>query len=92
MVYDALISSTETIVTFSAETMVTSNTGFDTVNLQRPTSKPPAAAAARCRAGFRAAEQGLTLVHFSAQPEPFLALNTSPRRLNTPSTPASNDP
>jgi hypothetical protein len=34
--------------------------------------------------------QGLTLVHFSAQPEPFLALNTSPKRLNTPSIPALN--
>jgi len=36
--------------------------------------------------------QGLTLVHFSAQLEPFLTLNTSPERLNTPSTPALNTP
>jgi len=36
--------------------------------------------------------QGLTLVHFSAQPEPFLTLNTSPKRLNTPSTPALDNP
>ena len=34
--------------------------------------------------------QGLTLVHFSAQPEPFLTLNTSPKRQNTPSNPAFN--
>jgi len=32
--------------------------------------------------------QGLTLVRFSAQPEPFMTLNTSPKRLNTPSAPA----
>ena len=31
---------------------------------------------------------GLPLFHFSAQPEPFPTLNTSPERLNTPSTPA----
>jgi len=31
-------------------------------------------------------KQGLTLVHFSALPEP-LTLYTSPKRLNTPSTP-----
>jgi len=36
--------------------------------------------------------QGLTLVHFSAQPEPFLTFNTSPKPLNTPSTPALNTP
>jgi len=36
--------------------------------------------------------QGLTLVHFSAQAEPFLTLNTSPNRLNTLSTPALNTP
>ena len=36
--------------------------------------------------------QGLTLVHFSAQPEPFLTLNTSSKRLNTPSTPAFHTP
>ena len=36
--------------------------------------------------------QGLTLVHFSAQPEPFLSFKTSPKRLNTPSTPAINAP
>jgi len=36
--------------------------------------------------------QGLTLVHLSTHPEPFLPLNTSPERLNTPSTPASNTP
>ena len=34
--------------------------------------------------------QGLTLVHFSAQPKPFLILKTSQKRLNTPSTPAMN--
>ena len=39
-----------------------------------------------------AAVQGLTLLHFSAQPEPFLALKTSPQRLNTPSSPAINTP
>jgi len=33
--------------------------------------------------------QGLTLVHFSAQPEPFPTLNTSPKRLKTPSTPST---
>jgi len=36
--------------------------------------------------------QGLTLVHFSAQPEPFLTFNTSPKRLKNPSTPALNSP
>jgi len=36
--------------------------------------------------------QGLTLVHFSAQPEPFPTLKKSPRRLNTTSTPATNTP
>ena len=35
-----------------------------------------------------AAGRGLTLVHFSAQPEPNLTLNTSPKRLNVPPTPA----
>jgi len=35
---------------------------------------------------------GTTLVHFSAQPESFLTLNTSPKRVNTPSTPASTTP
>ena len=34
----------------------------------------------------RRMRQGLTLVHFSAQPEPFLTLKTSPEPLNTPST------
>jgi len=29
--------------------------------------------------------QGLTLVHFAAQPEPFLTLKISPKRLGTPS-------
>jgi hypothetical protein len=29
-------------------------------------------------------DQGLTLVHFSAQREPFLTLNTSPKRLKHP--------
>jgi len=33
------------------------------------------------------AGQGLTLIHFSAQPAPFLTLNTSPKPLKTPSTP-----
>jgi len=37
-----------------------------------------------------AKRQGLTLVHFSAPPEPFLTLRTSPKRLNTPSTTAIN--
>jgi len=36
--------------------------------------------------------QGLTLVHFSAQPKPFLTLNTSPERLNTPFSSAFNTP
>jgi len=36
--------------------------------------------------------QGLTLVHFSAQSEPFLTLNTSPKRLSTPSTTALHTP
>ena len=36
--------------------------------------------------------QGLTLIHLLAQPEPFLTLNTSPKRLNTPSTPALDTP
>jgi len=40
----------------------------------------------------KAIRQGLTLVHYSAQLEPFLTLNTSPKRLNTPSTPALNTP
>jgi hypothetical protein len=35
-------------------------------------------------------QQWLTVVHFSAQPEPFLTLNTSSKRLSTPSTPALN--
>jgi len=35
---------------------------------------------------------GITLVHFSAQPEPLLTLNTSPQRLNTPCIPALNTP
>ena len=39
----------------------------------------------------RGGGQGLTLVHCSAQPEPFLTLNTSPKRLNTPSNPALNN-
>jgi len=38
----------------------------------------------------RRLRQGLSLVHFSAQPEPFLTLNASLKRLNTPSTPAFN--
>jgi len=41
---------------------------------------------------FGGPRQGLTLVHFSAQPEPFLTLNTSPKRVNTPSIPALNTP
>ena len=32
-------------------------------------------------------KQGLTLVHFSAQPAPFVSLKTTHKRLNTPSTP-----
>ena len=32
-----------------------------------------------------AASQGLTLVHFSVKPEPFLTLKTSPTAQNTPS-------
>ena len=36
--------------------------------------------------------QGLTLVHFSAEPEPFLSLKTSPKALSTPSTLAINTP
>jgi hypothetical protein len=36
--------------------------------------------------------QGLTLLHFSAQPERFLTLKTSPRRLSTPSTPVISTP
>ena len=43
----------------------------------------------RSMCGFR---QGLTLVHFSAHPEPSLTLNTSPKRLNNPSSPALNSP
>jgi hypothetical protein len=39
-----------------------------------------------------ASAQGLTLVDFSAQPEPFLTLNTSPKRLNITSDPALNTP
>jgi len=35
---------------------------------------------------------GAYLVHFLAEPEPFLTLNTSPKRLNTPSTPALSTP
>ena len=36
--------------------------------------------------------QELTLVHFSAQPEPFLTLQPSPKRPTTSSTPAINTP
>ena len=36
--------------------------------------------------------QGLTLVHFTAQPEPFVTLNISPKRQNTPSTTAIHTP
>jgi len=32
--------------------------------------------------GLAATAQGLTLVHFSAQPEPFMLLKTSPKRLS----------
>ena len=41
-----------------------------------------------CVMASAAAGQGLTLVHFSAQPERFLTLETSLKRLNTPSIPA----
>ena len=34
--------------------------------------------------------QGLTLVHFSAESEPYLTLETTPERLKTPSNPAMN--
>jgi len=37
-------------------------------------------------------QQGLTLVHFSAQPEPFLTLKPSPQRLITPSIPRHQHP
>jgi hypothetical protein len=37
-------------------------------------------------------DQGVTLVHFSAQPESFLTLNTSLKRLNIPSIPPLNTP
>ena len=47
------------------------------------------AAASACAA---AAIQGLTLFYFSAPPDSFLALNKSPKRLNTPSEPALNSP
>jgi len=36
--------------------------------------------------------QGLTLVHLSAQLEPFLTLNTSPKRLRPPPAPPSTLP
>jgi hypothetical protein len=36
----------------------------------------------------RAGHQGFTLFHFSAQPEPFLTLNTCSKRLNDLSHPA----
>ena len=36
--------------------------------------------------------QGLTLVHISAQPEPFVTLRTSPKRLKTPTTHAIHTP
>jgi len=49
----------------------------------------PSHAASACAL---AVKQGLTLVHFSAQPQPFLTLKTSPTALNTPSTPAINIP
>jgi hypothetical protein len=39
-----------------------------------------------------AGQQGLTLVYFSAQPEPFLTLNKFPKRIHTPSEPALNTP
>jgi hypothetical protein len=39
-----------------------------------------------------AKRQGLTLVRFTAQPEPFLTLHTSLKRVNTPSDPALNSP
>jgi len=36
--------------------------------------------------------RGLHSSHFSAEPEPFLTLKTSPKRLNNPSTPAISIP
>jgi hypothetical protein len=36
--------------------------------------------------------QGLTLVHFSAQPEPFLTLKYPLNAYTPPPTPAINDP
>jgi hypothetical protein len=73
-----------------------------------PAAAPPAAAgplspsSSRCAAPRSAASasarlrsaacQGLTRAHFSAQPEPFPTLKTSPKRLNTPSIHAINTP
>ena len=39
---------------------------------------------------MRARVQGLSLVHFSAQHQPFLTLKAFPKSLNTPSNPAIN--
>jgi hypothetical protein len=39
-----------------------------------------------------AEEQGLTLVHFAAQPESFRALKTPPERVIIPAIPAINNP
>ena len=53
---------------------------------------PAAAPCAGMPVCFLHVRQGLTLVHFSAQPEPFLTLKISPKRIITPSTPAINNP
>ena len=65
--------------------------GFDRVNLHRPTrvryTAPTMSAKARTTATTAAWFQGLTLVHFSAQPEPFLTTNTPYTPHDTPLTP-----
>jgi len=57
-----------------AEAVGAFNTGFDGVNLHCPSlaNRSPAPSAVAWVAHW----QGLTLVHFPAQPEPFLTQNT----------------
>jgi len=60
----------------SAETIGAFNTGFDTVNLQRPTRYELCSlfwwSCSMSSVAWITSKQGLTLVHFSAQPKPFL--------------------
>jgi hypothetical protein len=57
-----------------------------------PNKGGPSARSGHRMVAHPAGKQGLALVHFSARPEPFLTLNPSPKRLNSPSIPALNTP